>query len=141
MTYDIGKLRKTKVQWEALCSIDSKLTSLQIDRNGRVSHKIFAHERDNCVENALVEAFLEDEYRKAAVDLEFKEVTYLPSDNFTQLGVFAKVSFPVGSMIPGLTGILSEMNREDIIEGVNDFSIMESLRLKSVADVGSHFLR
>ena len=46
------------------------------------------------------------------------------------LGVFAKRDLPKGVFIEGLTGFLSSIEAEDIVPGLNDFSLIESNVLK-----------
>ena len=125
------RISDVKISWKTLAYIDTELTKQYIDCPDVYSHKIAfgkIHGAERKQSNK-VQKFLDMEYKVALQCVQITKVDYLPQVTFTPLGVFSKMSFSVGSVVPGLTGFLSEMASEDFQEGVNDFSHLTSARL------------
>ena len=80
-------------------------------------------------DSVIVDSYLRTQYLPAKRTLVFQPVNYLTSANHTPMGVFAKKPIPKSSKIDGLTAFLSEMPEEEVREGENDFSLIESGRL------------
>ena len=114
--------------WKMLAAVDASLTSEVIDSCGIRTHKIQTEFTAN-EDSVIVESYLRTQYLTAKNTLSFKPVNYLTSENYTPMGVFAKKPFPEGSKIDGLTAFLSKMPEEEVKEGENDFSLIESGRL------------
>ena len=117
---------RSGINWKQ--KVDSKLTRQWLDSKGFCSHKIVAEESD-CLESDdenAVHGFLDGEYGKSMLSVEYKEVSYIPSDSFKQLGLFAKGDFNKGSVINGVIGFLAEIRDDEIVAGYNDVSILYS---------------
>ena len=108
-----------------LAKIDAKLTDRWIDCEDKKSHKIFVD--DLLPENEVnfeVSRFLGNEYPKSLESVSYEPVSYLPSDSFLQLGMFAKNDITKGSIIEGVVGVLAEIRDDEVIAGLNDVSIL-----------------
>ena len=119
---------RSGINWKQLAKVDSKLTRQWLDCKGFCSHKNVAEESD-CLESDdenAVHGFLDGEYGKSMLSVEYKEVSYIPSDSFKQLGLFAKGDFNKGSVINGVIGFLAEIRDDEIVAGYNDVSILYS---------------
>ena len=127
--------RKEKLQpfaWKVLAFVDAELTEKFIDSGEIRSHKLpfigeFSEEEIEKIET--LKEILGREYELSLQFVDFRVVEYLPSGTFSPLGAFSKINLSTGCVIPGLTGILSEISPVEIQEGVNDFSIIKSGRL------------
>ena len=73
-----------------------------------------------------VEKFPDGEYSKSMNSVQYRPVSYLPSDSFLQLGLFAKEDIPKGSVIEGVAGFLAEIGDDEVLNGYNDVSILYS---------------
>ena len=115
-----------------MATVDGELTRKIIDVGEIRSHKV-PFTGDICDEEVIATETLKDvlgrEYEVSLQFVDFKVVDYLPSITSSPIGVFSKVNLSPGCVIPGLTGILSDMSSQEIQEGVNDFSIIKSGRL------------
>ena len=123
---------KSSVNWRQLVRIDAKLTKKWVDVNSVCSHKIDVGEEilENDDTNVL-HGFLDGEYGKSMLSVEYRPVSYLPSESFSQLGLFAKTDVPKGNVVNGVVGFLAEIQESEIFEGHNDMSIIYS-KLKNV---------
>ena len=120
-------LQKAAVKWKELAKIDGKLMSKWVDNENGKCHKIITQDQFPVNENAIeVEKFLDEEYSKSMNTVQYKPVSYLPSDTFLQLGLFAKEDIPKGSVIEGVAGFLAEIGDDEIVNGYNDVSILYS---------------
>ena len=120
-------LQKAAVKWKELAKIDGKLTSKWVDNENGKCHKIITQDQFPVNKNAIeVEKFLDEEYSKSMNTVQYKPVSYLPSDTFLQLGLFAKEDIPKGSVIEGVAGFLAEIGDDEIVNGYNDVSILYS---------------
>ena len=61
----------------------------------------------------------------------YKTVSYLPSDSYQQLGLFAKAEILKGSIVKGVIGFLAEIKENEVVEGFNDMSVIYS-KLKGI---------
>ena len=107
-----------------LAKIDEKLTDRWIDCEDKKSHKILMI---CCRQNEVkfeVSRFLGNEYCKSLESVSYEPVSYLPSDSFLQLGMFAKNDITKGSIIEGVVGVLAEIRDDEVIAGLNDVSIL-----------------
>ena len=97
-----------------------------IDEGCVRSHKLAEVNRNVNVraEVVLLHDFLDGEYAKSKVSIECKTVSYLPSENYQQFGLFAKTELPKGSVINAVIGLLADINDNEIVAGVNDVSIL-----------------
>ncbi|XP_075260432.1 uncharacterized protein LOC142352001 isoform X1 [Convolutriloba macropyga] len=122
-------LSKATVNWRELAKVDGKLTCKWVDENEAQSHKLTVDAGGDGTDTAdviLVHDFLDAEYGKSKVSVEYKTVSYLPSEKFQQFGLFAKSDFARGSVINGVTGFLAEIKDDEIVAGLNDVSILYS---------------
>ena len=116
---------KLALTWKMLAKIDAKLTDRWIDCEDKKSQKIFVD--DLLPENEVkfeVSRFLGNEYCKSLESVSYEPVSYLPSDSFLQLGMFAKNDITKGSIIEGVVGVLAEIRDDEVIAGLNDVSIL-----------------
>ena len=70
--------------------------------------------------------FLDGEYGKSMLSVDYKKVSYIPSENFAQIGLFAKNDIAKGLPLNGVIGFLAETLDHEIVEGFNDVSILYS---------------
>ena len=56
----------------------------------------------------------------------YSPVRYLHTKNFSQIGLFAKNDININTEIPGVIGYLVSIPEDDILEGYNDFSFVQS---------------
>ena len=121
-------LSKTEMSWRHLALIDGEIVEELINQPGKTGHKIDV----GIVEDglSLQKTCLRSEYETCLKSCTFETASYLPKDVFSSLGVFAKRDLPKGVFIEGLTGCLSSIEAEDIVPGLNDFSLIESNVLK-----------
>ena len=63
--------------------------------------------------------------------VEYKPVSYLTSDSFHQLGLFAEAQIPKSSVVNGVIGLLADLTEDEIVEGYNDMPIIYS-KLRNV---------
>ena len=96
------------------------------------SHKIALddepHENDDMI---VLHGFLDGEYGKSMLSVDYQPVSYLRSVSYQQVGLFAKIEFTKGSVINGVIGFLAEIEENEIVEDYNDVSIIYS-KLKGV---------
>ena len=89
----------------------------------------------------MVRQHLDLGYKISKQCVSFEKVGYLPEGTFTSLGVFNKLRFRIPSFFPGVTCFLLLMSPKDIVEGLDDFSIIDiSRRRKSYLMLGPLFL-
>ena len=69
------------------------------------------------------------EYGKSLRWVTYSLVRYLHTENFSQIGLFAKNDIKINTEIPGVIGYLISIPEDDILEGYNDFSIVQSSRV------------
>ena len=121
------------VNWKQLAKIDSELTKKWVDGTNFSSHKIVVSvERDERSDDEVfLHGFLDGEYGKSKLSVDYKTVSYLPSGNFQQIGLFAKQNVEKGDTINGIIGFLVEITDDEIVPGFNDVSILYS-ELKNV---------
>ena len=128
------KLETQKLPWKTLARIDSRLLGKYVDSEGVEAHKIHCDEEKTqlCNVAKLVESFLDDQYQKSLRIVSYDLVNYIPSQAFSQLGLFAKKEVKRGNLVEGISGFLSELPDSEHIAGVNDFSLItRSTNLKA----------
>ena len=125
----IQNLPKKLIKWPTLAFVDAKLVSQLVEDNDVHGHKIEADVPKDDDQVDAIENFLLGEYNQSLKLMNYKPVSYLPTSQFTPLGVFSKIKIVKDSYIPGLTGLLGEMSGADIRTGVND-SLIESKLLR-----------
>ena len=124
------ELEKSKLDWKKLASLDYRLTRELIDEHEKRTRKIDVGDF-GC--NIVSSNFLRDEYETSLRWLKFDVVKNLPVVNsFSPLGVIACVDIAEKIVLPGLVGLLSEIKEIGVVEGVNDFSLIQSQRLKKL---------
>ena len=64
--------------------------------------------------------FLDDEYGKSMLSVEYKTVSYLPNEDYVQLGLYTKSDIQKGEVVNGVIGFLAEITDAEIIPGFND---------------------
>ena len=106
------------LDWKQLAIADAVDTRELLDGAGFTSHKVLQPEPGASIDCHLVEA-LTREYRKSLVDFNFAQVSYLSSQRFANLGVFAKKDLEVGVRIE-LAGFLARIPEScDLPENAN----------------------
>ena len=125
-------LSNLTLNWKDLAKIDSSLTSKWVDSSVLSSHKIDAEGMlvGNEDKN-FVQGFLDGEYGKSMMSVDYKPVSYLPSGSFDQIGLFAKSEIEKGAVVNGIIGVLAELAESEIIAGFNDVSVLYS-KLRNV---------
>ena len=115
------------MKWKELAKKDGRLTSKWVDNENGKCHKIVTQDQFPVNESAIeVEKFLDGEYSKSMNSVQYRPVSYLPSDSFLQLGLFAKEDIPKSSVIEGVAGFLAEIGDDEVVNGYNDVSILYS---------------
>ena len=137
----LKSLSKTEMSWTHLALIDGEIVEELINQPGKTGHKIDV----GIVEDglSLQKMCLRCEDETCLKSCIFETASYLPKDVFSSLGVFAKRDLRKGVrvFIEGLTGCLSSIEAEDIVLGLNDFSLIESNVLKkTMVHVGSNII-
>ena len=125
-------LSNLTLKWKDLAKIDSSLTSKWVDSAGLSSHNIVV---EGCLvgneDKNFVHGFLDGEYGKSMMSVDYKPVSYLPSGSFDQIGFFAKSEIEKGAVGNGIIGVLAELVESEIIAGFNDVSVLYS-KLRNV---------
>ena len=118
---------KSQISWRHQAKLDSLLTNQWLDKDGIHSHKVVVEEQlqENSGINDL-HGFLDGEYGKSMLSVDYKKVSYIPSENFAQIGLFAKNDIAKGLPLNGVIGFLAEILDHEIVEGFNDVSILYS---------------
>ena len=78
-------LSQANVNWRELAKVDGKLTCKWVDKNEAQSHKLTVDVCGDGTDTAdviLVHDFLDAEYGKSSVSVEYKTVSYLRSEKF-----------------------------------------------------------
>ena len=125
-------LSNLTLKWKDLAKIVSSLTSKLVDSSALSSHKI---DVEGCLvgneDKNFVHGFLDGEYGKSMMSVDYKKVSYLPSGSFDQIGLFAKSEIKKGAFVYRIIGVLAELVESEIIAGFNDVSVMYS-KLRNV---------
>ena len=83
---------KSTVIWRQLPKVDSSLTSQWVD-HCHFSHKIAVDDEPNENDDMIVlQGFLDGEYDKIMLSVDYQPVSYLRSVSYQQVGLFAKLS-------------------------------------------------
>ena len=122
------QISKLPLTWQQLAYVDGKLTQKWVDSNEMVSHRI-SIEVDCPAFVQDVENSLDCEYGRSLRWVTYSPVRYLHTENFSQIGLFAKNDININTAIPGVIGYLVSIPEDDILEGYNDFSIVQSSRV------------
>ena len=123
---------KSVVSWKELAKPDAQLTTAWFDSENLRSHKIDIQEDVlDSVDMNTVYGFLDGEYGKSMLSVIYKTVSYLPSDSYQQLGLFAKAEILKGSIVKGVIGFLAEIKENEVVEGFNDMSVIYN-KLKGI---------
>ena len=123
-------LSKTEMSWRHLAFVDREIVEELVNQLGKTGHKVYVGIVEDGKELSLQKTCLRSEYETCLKSCTFETASYLPKDVLSSLGVFAKRDLPEGVFIEGLTGCLSSIEAEDIVPGLNDFSLIESNLLK-----------
>ena len=124
----MSRSRRNFYTWRELSYADSRSTGAAIDTFQVKTRKI---PDSLCCRNeralSLSDAMIAD-YLKAFDFVEFRPLStnYYrdQKSDFVSFGVFAKEHLPLGFKIPGVIGYLSILNKSEIIQNVNDFSVV-----------------
>ena len=122
------QISKLPLTCQQLAYVDGKLTQKWVDSNEMVSHRI-SIEVDCPAFVQDVENSLDCEYGKSLRWVTYSPVRYLHTESFSQIGLFARNDININTEIPGVIGYLVSIPEDDILEGYNDFSIVQSSRV------------
>ena len=127
---DDSSLKSLSLSWRSLAVIDGEIVEKCLNSDGVKAHKIDVAAEYRHPENGsdAVQRFLEREYQKSFQVVKFQSVSYLPSDSFSQIGLFASSDIKSTSFIPGVSGFLSLLPDEEHLVNVNDFSLIATSR-------------
>ena len=118
---------KSFVTWRQLAKIDYSLTIRWFDREVVRSLKIVVDEElDENEGTTALRCFLDEEYSKSMESVIYQVVSYLPSESFKQIGLFAKSEIAKGEVINGVVLYLAEIEDCDIVDIYNDMSVIYS---------------
>ena len=122
-----AKIQARKLDWKLLAKIDSKLLERYVDSETVKAHKVHLDQEETLTfddATDAVESFLNEQYQKSLQVVSFDLVNYIPSSDFSQLGLFAKKDLKREMLIEGISGFLSELPDAEHVAGVNDFSLI-----------------
>ena len=129
MNMNSKTLKRVKLDWKTLAVIDGNLTRRYVDNEQLCTHRIDTHkEGRNSKDEEDVKLFLEEEYKSSMKVVSFQVANYIPSETFSQIGLFLNLDFEKNNLIPGVSGFLSELPDEEHIAGFNDFSLLTTTR-------------
>lgn len=124
-------VRHGNVDWKTLAAVDAELTKKYVDVVGGVAHFVSGQTKTQYADSrvCMLEEFLNGEYKRSLQIVSFEKVNFLPHGKFSSFGVFAMEDLSENAKIEGLSGYLSEIKKNEIETGCNDFSIIQSTRI------------
>ena len=122
------EISKLKLTWQEIAAIDKPLTEKWVNKDDVVAHSIDVVVDDSGPRMHDAKLLLDSEYGKSRKWVNYSPVDYLSRECFSQVGVFANQDLPADVEVPGVIGFLAHMDSEEIIDGLNDFSIISSDR-------------
>ena len=116
---------KSTVTWKQLARVDQQVTSKWVDTETVSSHKILIEgEELHNDDITSMHKFLDDEYGKSMLSVEYKTVSYLANEDYVQLGLYTRSDIQKGEVVNGVIGFLAEITDAEIIPGFNDVSVL-----------------
>ena len=115
--------------WQELAVIDKALTEKWVNTGSLIAHFLPVAPLSVCEQKDEIQMFLDAEYSKSFSSVKYSPVSYLPSpNNFSSFGLFASLDIKKDSQIPGIVGLVAEIYDEEVIEGQNTVSLIQSGR-------------
>ena len=94
MNMNSKTLKSVKLDWKTLAVIDGNLTRRYVDNEQLCTHRIDTHkEGRNSKDEEDVKLFLEAEYKSSMKVVSFQVANYIPSETFSQIGLFLNLVF------------------------------------------------
>ena len=115
--------------WQYLAKADAQATRLFFEGTGITPHRIDIPGPERRIHEDRLAQYLLDEYMRSHNFFDYKRVDYLPYIDCTPLGVFSKTKLLKNTHLASLTGVLCEIEEDEIDEDFNGFSIIHSSRV------------
>ena len=113
----------TFYNWEELSKADNMATEMLIDGKGIFSHKVLDIDANTTVNVSHLRE-LKYCYKSAFEMFRFSEVSYLPKQRFSNLGVFSRTEIPAKELV-NVDGFLGHIPPEDF-DNEDDVSIRKT---------------